>query len=504
MPEEPAGREQSRYETLFKLASGGMATVYVGTVRGAFGFRQLVAIKKPHANLVANPQFRQALLREARLASLIHHANVVDVRDIEATEQEVSLIMDYVEGATLSEILDARIKAGDRAPAGVAVRIVLDACAGLHAAHEQTDERGRPLRIVHRDISPQNLLVGVDGLTRVADFGVAKVKRSSDAANTVAGVLKGKLAYMAPEYVRGETIDRRLDVFAMGVVLWEALTSQRLFRGTHDAQTLERVLSHEVPSVSTVVPALGAAFDAIIDTALAKDPSRRFDNASAMAAALESSARAAGLLVGHREVAELVKSAVGPRLEERRALIRRSLAHEPSFASLELEPGSAAAFLEEAAPPTEVSPGSATIVDHTPSGFRREVSTRIVKPDVAAHPNAATLRSEAPKEAPKVEAAPPEPGDAIALPMKGGRSGRYWLAFVVIAVAVAAGVVTVAKLRAESQDTPSSASASASSSPGPRAPAQASGRPAAPTAPSAKPATSASSDPKRAGSPAGL
>src|SRR5580700_5580922 len=113
--------DKPRYETILRLASGGMATVYVGTVRGAFGFRQLIAIKKPHANLVADPQFRQALLREARLASLIHHANVVDVRDIEATEKEVSLIMDYVEGATLSDILDARLKAGDRAPPGAAV-----------------------------------------------------------------------------------------------------------------------------------------------------------------------------------------------------------------------------------------------------------------------------------------------------------------------------------------------------------------------------------------------
>jgi serine/threonine-protein kinase len=501
MPEEPAGREQSRYETLFKLASGGMATVFVGTVRGAFGFRQLVAIKKPHKNLLANSEFRQALLREARLASLIHHANVVDVRDVEATDEEVSLVMDYVEGATLSEILDAKVKAGVDVPPGAVVRIVLDACAGLHAAHEQTDERGRPLRLVHRDISPQNLLVGVDGLTRVADFGVAKFKRT-DEVGTMAGVLKGKLAYMAPEYVRGASIDRRLDVFAMGVVLWEALTGRRLFRGSHEGDTLERVLSHEVPSVATIVPALGTAFDAIVETALAKDPDRRFSNAAAMAAALESSARAAGFVAGPREVADLVKAAVGPRLEERRALIRARLAHEPSVASVEFEPGVAARLLEEAAPP-----GSTTLVDHTPSGYRREASTRIERPAVAPTLNA-TLRSEAAAvdEAAPLDRAPRPPppaarvaavrivdDEAVSLPMKGGKS-RYGLLFVVITVAVAAAVVGIAQLRGAffapaSSVSPSSTASSSAVPPVPRASSSASVSASAST--SAAPSSSA-------------
>jgi eukaryotic-like serine/threonine-protein kinase len=267
MAGRPARDAAPRYETLFRLAAGGMATVYVGTVRGALGFRQLVAIKKPHPHLLRSSDFRRELVTEARLASLLHHAHVVDVRDVEATDDGVSLIMDYVEGASLGELLQIASAGGPSVTADVAVRIVLDACTGLQAAHELCDERGRPLNLVHRDISPQNLLVGVDGVTRVADFGVAKFDRKSG-QSTTDGNLKGKLAYMAPEYLRAEGVDRRLDIFAMGVVLWEALTGQRLFRGQHEADTLQRVLQHSAPPVSTIVPALGTGFDAIVDTAL--------------------------------------------------------------------------------------------------------------------------------------------------------------------------------------------------------------------------------------------
>src|SRR5262249_2389395 len=210
-----------RYETLFQLAAGGMATVSLGTVRGAFGFRQLVAIKRPHAHLVADPDYKRDLLNEARLASLIHHANVVDVRDVEASGNEVSLVMDYVEGASLADLLQNALAGGPQVAPAVAVRIALDALAGLHAAHELSDERGQAVELVHRDVSPQNLLVGLDGVTRVTDFGVAK--SASKGASTTDGHLKGKIAYMAPEYLRGQTIDRRLDIFAMGIVLWETI-----------------------------------------------------------------------------------------------------------------------------------------------------------------------------------------------------------------------------------------------------------------------------------------
>ncbi len=383
-----------RYETLLRLAAGGMATVYVGTVRGALGFRQLVAIKKPHAHLLQRSDFRQEFLTEARLASLLHHAHVVDVRDVEATHDEVSLIMDYVEGASLGELLQVASMGGPAVSAGVAVRIVLDACTGLQAAHELCDERGRALHLVHRDISPQNLLVGLDGVTRVADFGVAKFDRKSG-NSTTDGNLKGKLAYMAPEYLRGEPIDRRFDIFAMGVVLWEALTGQRLFRGQHEADTLQRLLEHKVPAVSSMVPAVGTSFDAIVDTALARSRDHRFDNAAAMANALESCARSAGAVATHREVAELVVRAVGGQLEERRALIRARLAHEPSVASAMVGPPDTMPSTTDPAPmklpPTSAGPPPDP---DAPSGPTPASTERSPVDPLDAKPVNATLKSE--------------------------------------------------------------------------------------------------------------
>jgi eukaryotic-like serine/threonine-protein kinase len=289
-----------------------MATVWIGTVRGALGFRQLVAIKKPHPHLLHDEGFRNELVAEARLASLIHHANVVDVRDCEIDGESISLVMDYIEGASLGELIVAASQREQLLPVRAAVRIVRDAAAGLHAAHELVDERNRPVGLVHRDISPQNILVGMDGIGRVTDFGVAKFARKYG-ESTSEGSLKGKLAYMAPEYVRGESIDRRFDVFALGVVLWESLTGRRLFRGASEAETLQRLIDHVPPRVSTLRPEL-APLDDVVAFALAKSRDERFQNASAMGAALETAASESGLLGNASEVA-----AVSPRSSDRRS-----------------------------------------------------------------------------------------------------------------------------------------------------------------------------------------
>ncbi|MBK6461822.1 MAG: protein kinase [Myxococcales bacterium] len=167
----------SRYATLLKLASGGMATVWIGTARGGMGFRQLVAIKKPHPHLLDRAELRAELLAEAALASSIRHVNVVDVRDVEVCDGAISLVMDYIEGASLSELLTSSLNGGPRITPAVAVRIALDALAGLHAAHELVDDRGKVVGLVHRDVSPQNILVGLDGVARVVDFGVAKFEK---------------------------------------------------------------------------------------------------------------------------------------------------------------------------------------------------------------------------------------------------------------------------------------------------------------------------------------
>jgi serine/threonine-protein kinase len=344
-----------------------MATVFLGTLEGALGFRQLVAIKRPHPHLLEDASFRAALLREAKLAAGIHHANVVDVRDVELVGDAVQLVMDYIEGASLGELVGARARAGQRVPPGIAVRIVLDACAGLHAAHELTDEAGRPLGLVHRDVSPQNVLVGVDGVARVTDFGIAKCIESSDPGSS-RETLKGKAGYMAPEYVRGEPVDRRADVFALGVVLWEALCGKRCFRGQSDAETLERVLSAPVARVSEAGPDLAPLDDAVA-RALARDPAARYPTADVMARAIEQAAAPRGLVAGPTDVARFVRETVADRLEDRRRAIRAALRDAPASVPPVPPPAPAASLPREA---------SATVPDRLRrTGSRNRVALAI-------------------------------------------------------------------------------------------------------------------------------
>lgn len=303
----------SRYEIIAKIASGGMATVYLGALKGPFGFEQLVAIKKLHAHLLDDPGIRESLLHEARLASRIRHANVVDVRDIEVADDDVQLVMTYIEGAPLSTLMAEAARRHTQMPIRVVMRIVLDACAGLQAAHELTDSVGKPLALVHRDISPQNVLVGVDGIARITDFGVAR-DESSNRQHTHTGALKGKFAYMAPEYIRGEQADQRVDIFALAIVLWEALTGRRLFRGNNDADTITRVTSLDVPRVSPMFPELGEGIDDVFEKALSKNPRTRFSTARAFGSALEEIALQTNMVATAAEVGQYVREHVADEL----------------------------------------------------------------------------------------------------------------------------------------------------------------------------------------------
>ncbi|HWL86349.1 MAG TPA: protein kinase [Polyangiaceae bacterium] len=314
----------SRYERLVKIASGGMASVYVGRLRGAFGFEQLVAIKRPHPHLMQTPDLRPALLAEAQLASRIRHANVVGVRDVETEEDSVLLVMDYVEGASLHELLHSARTADRKTTIRAGLRVVRDLCAGLQAVHDLTDDEDRPLGAVHRDVSPQNVLVGVDGVSRLADFGIAKCLHAHD-NSTNKGTLKGKFSYMAPEYMRGAGFDQRADVFAVGVMLWEILTQQRLFNGESHVDIIRKVMVEPVALVSQMVPGLGTTFDAIVDCALARDPAQRFTHASELAAALEHALADSEYAGTHEEVGRFVRAQIGGRLAERRRRIKEGL-----------------------------------------------------------------------------------------------------------------------------------------------------------------------------------
>jgi serine/threonine protein kinase len=306
-----------RYALYGEIAAGGMATVHYGRLTGPVGFSRTVAIKRLHAQFAKNPDFVSMFLDEARLAARIRHPNVVQTLDVVALEGELFLVMDYVQGESLHRLLRAaRTKKQPIAPA-IASAIVCGALHGLHAAHEATSEQGEPLGIVHRDVSPQNVLVGADGIPRVLDFGVAKAE--GRITTTRDGQVKGKLAYMAPEQLRRGTIDRRTDVFAAGIVLWESLTLRRLFHGDSEGNVVTSVLEERIVPPSAIAGGLPEGLDDVVLRALDRDQSKRFGTAREMALALE----AVVPFASPTRVGEWVEGLVGDLLASRAKSVAR-------------------------------------------------------------------------------------------------------------------------------------------------------------------------------------
>lgn len=264
-----------------------MATVHLGRLLGAAGFSRTVAIKRLHDAYAKNTEFVAMLLDEARLAASIRHPNVVPTLDVVAEDDELLVVMEYVEGDSVAHLSKLVLDAGGRVPGAFAATIVAQALHGLHAAHEARDKNGAPLGIVHRDVSPQNILVGIDGVSRVLDFGIAKA--ASRATTTEDGQIKGKTAYMAPEQLQHAAVDRRTDVFAASVVLWELLTGQRLFFADSPAETMSRVLTAPIADPRTYAPDVPPALAAITMRGLERNVATRFATAEEMAVAIEES-----------------------------------------------------------------------------------------------------------------------------------------------------------------------------------------------------------------------
>ncbi|HMR11736.1 MAG TPA: serine/threonine-protein kinase, partial [Polyangiaceae bacterium] len=259
---ESGPQEIGRYALFGEIASGGMASVHYGRVAGPAGFARTVAIKRLHPHLAKEPEFVAMLLDEARLTARIRHPNVASVVDVVVDGQGVLLVMDYVHGESLSRLMRAAVRDSVRPGLDVISGIMVPALHGLHAAHTAKSETGQPLRIVHRDFTPQNLLVGQDGVPRIVDFGVARAVGRLQA--TREGQLKGKPAYMAPEQILTDEVDARTDLFAAAIMLWELLTMRRLFAASNDAAAVNRVLTRIVDPPSRVVPDVPRALDAVV------------------------------------------------------------------------------------------------------------------------------------------------------------------------------------------------------------------------------------------------
>ena len=297
-----------RYQLAAQLARGGLATVYVGRLLGDGGLRRTVAVKRLHAQFRTDGDITTMFLDEARVALRVRHPNVVHAVDVVLHEDELFIVMEYVEGASLSQLLRNVGKAKQEIPLDVASGIVANILHGLHAAHTTRDERGVALDIVHRDVSPQNILVGTDGIARVLDFGIAKTVTQAHVTRT--NEIKGKLTYMAPEQLLGKPLTRKADIFSAGIVFWETLTGHRLFYGDNDGAIIRSILESPIPPPSSLNPAISPELDAVVLRALEREPSRRFDTAEEMASRIEelvpvASPRTIGLWVKENAAEEL-------------------------------------------------------------------------------------------------------------------------------------------------------------------------------------------------------
>lgn len=317
-----AGRQLGRYEILTQLASGGMASVYIARAQGVAGFERLVAIKVLHPHLAYEQEFISMFLDEARLAARIRHMNVVPTLDISDSPGDgYFLVMEYIEGNHLGALLGRSAKKGERLPRSFVFRVLVDALQGLAASHRLTDENGVDLKLVHRDVSPHNILVGTDGIARLTDFGVAKADVRM--ASTRAGQFKGKLSYMAPEQASSSETDQRSDLFSLGIILWECLTGRRLFKGDSNAATLNKLLNDDIVPPSKLWADL-EPYDEVVVRALQRDREKRFQTADEFAEALDAAAGRGGI-AKTRDVAEVVRSLDAEKLSTERQRVRDAI-----------------------------------------------------------------------------------------------------------------------------------------------------------------------------------
>jgi serine/threonine-protein kinase len=343
---------------LARLASGGMAGVYVARALGVAGFERLFAIKVLHPHLAHEEEFISMFLDEARLAARIRHPNVVPTIDISDTEDAgYFLVMDYIEGDHLGALLQQAYRRGTKLPTSVSLRIIVDSLNGLGAAHALTDENGQRINLVHRDVSPHNIMVSTDGIARLTDFGVAKAEVRL--STTQDGQFKGKLAYMAPEHASNGEADQRSDLFSMAIILWESLTGRRLFRAENHAATLHKICLEPIPLLSSVDPAL-APFDDVLIRGLERDPDLRFQSAEEFAEAIEERAHVLEGLANPRAVAKLVREYAVEKLERDQNLVRAAISEIGAGGE-----GNAPVFVAPARPkpaPLVVPPGPPPIV----------------------------------------------------------------------------------------------------------------------------------------------
>ncbi|MFH1810336.1 MAG: serine/threonine-protein kinase [Pseudomonadota bacterium] len=303
-----------KYELLRKIAAGGMAEVYLAKQTGLVGFEKLVVIKRILPHLSENDEFVRMFLDEARTAADLRHANVVQIYEVGEDQGTYYIAMEFLHGQDLRRILRRQIELGGRVPLQHALQMVIDAAAGLHYAHQKADLQGRALGIVHRDISPQNIIVTYDGSTKIVDFGIAKA--ASQSTETRSGVLKGKYSYMSPEQASGEQIDQRTDQFALGIVAFELTTATRLFKYPNEIMTLHAIIECRITPPAHVLRGYPVDLNDILMKVLAKDRNDRYPDLATFASELEEYMAREGMVHSPARVAEYMKDLFADVIEQ--------------------------------------------------------------------------------------------------------------------------------------------------------------------------------------------
>jgi serine/threonine protein kinase len=359
---------QQRYRVIEKLESGGMAEVFRAESEGLQGFRKQVAIKRVLPNLSSKKKFISMFLDEARLSAQLSHSNCVQVFDIGVGDNAFFIVMEFVDGGNLKSIIDHIKKTGRDFPVEAAVYICLEICKGLAYAHELTDSNGAPLHIVHRDMSPPNVLITKHGEIKIVDFGLAKA--NSQLEHSEPGIIKGKFSYLAPEAAMGQDVDARTDIFAIGIMLWELLSGQRLFLGDTDFQTVKKVQAAHVPSISGINKKVPKDLEAILGRALAREPEQRYQTARDLGHDLTRFLFKFAVPVSTFEIGKLVQGAMKERQSKRPVqasiidkLIEEALFEFTSLTDEKKAAAEAAKMTPSGRVPAAPGPGAAGYVD---------------------------------------------------------------------------------------------------------------------------------------------
>jgi serine/threonine-protein kinase len=299
-----------------------MATVWLARLRGKRGFEKLFAVKTIRTELVDDPRFQEMFLDEARIASGIQHPNVAQILDLGEQNETLFIVMEWVDGDSLAKVRKLVTKRGHRLPVGVVLRLLADACAGLHAAHDLRDDKGEAIDVVHRDVSPQNILVSTTGSVKVIDFGIAKAQNRKQ-GETRTGVVKGKIQYMAPEQVKkGRTVDRRADIWALGVCLLELVSGKLPYDGDDDIEVINKLLSDEAPKIPEGLP---EAIVRILERTVVLDPDARFPTAAGMQRAVEAAMKELGESTTSEDVAAFLRSELPELAQKRREIVSKAV-----------------------------------------------------------------------------------------------------------------------------------------------------------------------------------